>query len=1204
MALKGYNVAATADTTGTWTGATNVFTSNNSDASITANNTDFLRVKNFNFNIPTNAIIRGIEISVEGEGDNATGSNRELSIDITKNGTDGTGTPKTLQLPQSTDGIVTAGGATDLWGVTLGIDVEEVNASTFGVRIAKTTTTGTVNIDQVVLRVYFDNGIRGEWDVDFDDIEITKIDGYLDYDTGSGGTTPADGDVIYDQTTGTTAVVIGLGSWNVLAFGTFVLGDVHHGTGAFGNNNTIEVLDYVNFDTESNGGFSESDIGSTFTTSGSGTRTGIIRHIFSNGSTGRMWFTTSSGTAIADNDALQISATTRALANGAEVSNAWTGLNNGTLIQQAQGYLDYDGETTLFEASSGLGRVRDKLGFQHNMCIHGTTSNATAMIVDDREDPNATDTGRLYLVDISGTFSNNETINALDEIDYDGETNGGFYDLIGAVINGQTSGATATVRRVIDNGTTGTIYLSNISGTFQDNENLRRNSDNQVRAVANGTLRNRFGSALVNGTLTSARVQWLASHLYSDAQDQFDELLALDDKVPMSAQVLDQQYTAVNTWLVPFYSTRRLKKGAINEIGTLGGNDDDSVFTNYFHLGSLKGSPELYVQQGTNNVLTKFWDDGSMDVLLRNKNKNSLVQSGTVTWYARPFGDLYDHFAISAVGLRNPIPLNTSADLNNVTSEGTMNSTQTYHNIRVMFASHLLAFDTGTGTASVGDVVFNTTTNQAAMICRIPASFTSGSDMHLASNGVSITGWGDNQTLDLLDYVDFDAQVSQFVVGEAVENQTDSWNATVRFVQQYGATRGRIWFSGASGSLADNDTIRLNGAGATRATANGTPGTANTWTALTNGVPPTTADNTVLKDIGQGGDQPYNVVIDANGATILQVYEMLKFITRQNAGDVEDPGTLLYPNNISTQGRLYQKADSTYGAADTVKASPFGTFAGGKFFGARGIFVEDMASGDVQNYSLIDANGTTRTPPNYQGVTVSGLSVGDRVAVFRRSRTTGSFTYNDNGGSGDSVITRGSGDFVDEGFVAGSRITVSDTTSNNNTFSVKTATATTLTLTGIVLVDEGPVASTIIGDNVNKDQFTGHATNNNSGDGTFDVVESLPTDLPASGTLIVVSVNGSEIYEDIYSYTTYSGSAFTISGTLVRTYDSTARAYVPLIYKTAASSTESQTIIYSSDFSIKSRVRKKGILPFEVDGTFTSTGASVAAIRTTDTIVE
>jgi hypothetical protein len=66
-----------------------------------------------------------------------------------------------------------------------------------------------------------------------------------------------------------------------------------------------------------------------------------------------------------------------------------------------------------------------------------------------------------------------------------------------------------------------------------------------------------------------------------------------------------------------------------------------------------------------------------------------------------------------------------------------------------------------------------------------------------------------------------------------------------------------------------------------------------------------------------------------------------------------------------------------------VKASPFGTFAGGKFFGAQGVWVQNMAAADVKNFQLIDADGTTQSPPNQQSLTISNLISGDRVSVFR-----------------------------------------------------------------------------------------------------------------------------------------------------------------------------------------------------------------------------
>jgi hypothetical protein len=73
----------------------------------------------------------------------------------------------------------------------------------------------------------------------------------------------------------------------------------------------------------------------------------------------------------------------------------------------------------------------------------------------------------------------------------------------------------------------------------------------------------------------------------------------------------------------------------------------------------------------------------------------------------------------------------------------------------------------------------------------------------------------------------------------------------------------------------------------------------------------------------------------------------------------------------------------TFPGYSPVKAEPFGTFAGGTYFGARGIWIEDMAVADIKSYSLTDANGTVRNPPNQVNIMVGSVVLGDTVAVFK-----------------------------------------------------------------------------------------------------------------------------------------------------------------------------------------------------------------------------
>ena len=75
-------------------------------------------------------------------------------------------------------------------------------------------------------------------------------------------------------------------------------------------------------------------------------------------------------------------------------------------------------------------------------------------------------------------------------------------------------------------------------------------------------------------------------------------------------------------------------------------------------------------------------------------------------------------------------------------------------------------------------------------------------------------------------------------------------------------------------------------------------------------------------------------------------------------------------------------ADDAY---SPVVVSPFGTFAGGKFFGAQGVYFTNLHGDDAQAFQLVDNSGTTRNPPNYQAFTVNGVVSGDRVAVYEET---------------------------------------------------------------------------------------------------------------------------------------------------------------------------------------------------------------------------
>jgi hypothetical protein len=97
---------------------------------------------------------------------------------------------------------------------------------------------------------------------------------------------------------------------------------------------------------------------------------------------------------------------------------------------------------------------------------------------------------------------------------------------------------------------------------------------------------------------------------------------------------------------------------------------------------------------------------------------------------------------------------------------------------------------------------------------------------------------------------------------------------------------------------------------------------------------------------------------------------------------VQNDGT----TNYTTYGECLKYAQSTY---TPVTQCPFGQYLGGTFFGARGVWIENMHTDDVKNYQLKDSNNVTRYPPNIIAIVVQSCVEGDRVGVFRLTATGG-----------------------------------------------------------------------------------------------------------------------------------------------------------------------------------------------------------------------
>ena len=131
------------------------------------------------------------------------------------------------------------------------------------------------------------------------------------------------------------------------------------------------------------------------------------------------------------------------------------------------------------------------------------------------------------------------------------------------------------------------------------------------------------------------------------------------------------------------------------------------------------------------------------------------------------------------------------------------------------------------------------------------------------------------------------------------------------------------------------------------------------------------------------------------------------------------------------------------------------------------------------------------------------------------------------------------------------------------------------------------------------DQFT-LAAGNTLGNGTLVVKEAIPSDTPSTGYVRVW--NGTAFNR--YPYTSWSGSTFTLDGTLAETYVEDDPAFVPFLDQLAAGGTVTNTIVYSTSIPVVGVVRggtgPNPIVPFPLSGTIGAAGFSVTAVRQSD----
>lgn len=449
--------------------------------------------------------------------------------------------------------------------------------------------------------------------------------------------------------------------------------------------------------------------------------------------------------------------------------------------------------------------------------------------------------------------------------------------------------------------------------------------------------------------------------LYAALQDLFDESAQMDDGIPMSAQTPTEYQIGLidldddqDPWYIDITTTQHLYGGGL-------------ISKDWTRIQDLRTGFVIIKRSGTN--------------ILSNDVGNTITHadgdSGTL---------LYVNGEYLAIRPTN----NTSA--NNWDSITPANITCNTH-----IDSQIEAANTG-GTTWVNIYTIGT--------------IVSSTNIYVVQNGTKITAWWSTNHIDVLIRIQ--------TQGSLIDN-----GVMTIFAREYGKNYDHYQTTATTGGRSPIPLATSNDLNNT--TAEGT------IAALT-GITFTFGADT--KDISNGnGLRPYDVVINCGGQTIKNFYEYTKYVTRRtsttslNGLDGEQytgVGTLRlsYDGRTSafTQGLAVSTAtgtavitadhyngdntgiltlhivrgtfsndqaitDSSTGAAlvngtpetlTEIKTAPFGTFAGGKFYGARGVYVYNMAGADANNYQLTDSTDTPQAPPSTVAttITVQDLSTG------------------------------------------------------------------------------------------------------------------------------------------------------------------------------------------------------------------------------------
>lgn len=497
----------------------------------------------------------------------------------------------------------------------------------------------------------------------------------------------------------------------------------------------------------------------------------------------------------------------------------------------------------------------------------------------------------------------------------------------------------------------------------------------------------------------------------------------------------------------------------------------EQVWASFFHQLPIEPDTHMYAYSGAaavdgdraritsiNSTTEDWWGDGTFDVCIPIRDwktdTNPIIDAGYVYWKAGKYSTEYAIFeaiASTTSGGRSSVPMSTKNDLNNNTgvrsvtlgtSANNWNAgdevlgatsgaraiiTATSGSNPTITLEYYLIAQQPSASDHFGGAL--TDFNGSEAINSVDDTGTSASSGATSAAGPSVASWFTNTTLPTIAFgnyqadIDNDSTDEQYgVLVDCNQNPLSEVYEWLKYITRYGAT-GTGDSDGIAGELYRGGEVYIYYG--TSTVTGGTIVEGDDVTQETSG-----ATGVVVSH-----DTVSNVILlrDIRGTFATGSSTDHTITSTENSGAVE-----------------METADSA--VAETFApngVSPFGTFAGGTFFGARGVALTDWLAADENSFQLTPIEGGTKSRPQAFSITVTNLrgtaitdATADLVAIYELLSDGGAINktqYSSNGGAalGANSITVDTSITADT--PAAPSIMVRDASDNNANYLIRCA---------------------------------------------------------------------------------------------------------------------------------------------------------------------